>query len=120
MLCALWDTTGLDEGTEGTVPVALAESNLRSLIQELANTGGIHLVVYCMCAARLTKALQRNYDLFYVMVCRKKVPVVLVVTGPERQPGSANEAVLQQHRMSMPLCAWRPLMPKLRHTATAL
>ena len=105
MSCALWDTTGLDEGSEGTVPAAQAESNLRSLIQDLANTGGIHLVVYCVRATRLTKALQRNYDLFYVTVCRKKVPVALVVTGLEHQQGdmetwwAANEAVLRRYGM---------------------
>ena len=103
--CALWDTTGLDEGSEGTVPAAKAESNLRSLIQGLAHTGGIHLVIYCIRASRLTKVLQHNYDLFYVTVCRKKVPVALVVTGLEHQQGEMetwwdeNEGFLRRSKM---------------------
>jgi hypothetical protein len=105
MSCALWDTTGLDEGTEGTVPARLAESNLRALMRGLVDSGGIHLVIYCIRGARLTKALKRNYDLFYVTVCRKKVPVALVVTGLEHQRGemeawwNENETVLRRHRM---------------------
>ena len=103
--CALWDTTGLDEGSEGTAPAAVAESNLRSLIRGLARAGGIHLVMYCIRASRLTNALRHNYDLFYVAVCRKKVPVALVVTGLEHQQGEmetwwdANEGVLRRSKM---------------------
>ena len=105
MPCALWDTTGLDEGTEGTVPAKLAESNLGALMRELAHSGGIHLVIYCIRGARLTKALKRNYELFYVTVCRKKVPVALVVTGLEHQRDemegwwNKNEAILRRHSM---------------------
>ncbi|KAG8217014.1 hypothetical protein J3R82DRAFT_7328 [Butyriboletus roseoflavus] len=50
-------------------------------------------------------AYQRNYDLFYVTVCRKKVPVALVVTGLEHQQGemetwwAANEDMLRQYGM---------------------
>ena len=105
MLCALWDTTGLDEGSEGRLPAALAESGLRALIQELAHAGGIHLIIYCIRGSRLTKALKRNYDLFYDAVCRRKVPVALVVTGLEHQEGGmetwwdANERTLWQSGM---------------------
>ena len=102
---AFWDTTGLDEGSEGTVPARLAESNLRELIQELAHSGGIHLVIYCIRGTRLTKALKHNYDLFHTTVCRKKVPVALVVTGLEHQQGDMetwwveNNAFLHRHGM---------------------
>lgn len=43
--CAIWDTVGLDEGSEGTVPAKEAENNLRDLIQVLAQSGVIHLVI---------------------------------------------------------------------------
>ncbi|KAG6377582.1 hypothetical protein JVT61DRAFT_15400 [Boletus reticuloceps] len=105
MSCSLWDTAGLDEGTEGTVPAEIAENNLRGLMRELGQSGGIHLIIYCIRASRLTKALKRNYDLFYVTVCRKKVPVALVVTGLEHQIGemetwwATNEAALQRFGM---------------------
>ncbi|KAF8551309.1 hypothetical protein OG21DRAFT_1524539 [Imleria badia] len=102
---ALWDTTGLDEGSEGTVPSKLAENNLRELMRGLERSGGIHLIIYCIRGTRLTKALKRNYDLFYVTVCRKKVPVALVVTGLENQQGememwwTTNETTLRQNGM---------------------
>ena len=105
MLCSLWDTTGLDEGSEGTVPARMAENNLRELMQELAHSGGIHLVIYCVRGSRLTRALRRNYDLFYVTICRRKVPVALVVTGLEHQEGemetwwTENEGALRRHGM---------------------
>ena len=105
MSYALWDTTGLDEGTQGSIPAALAESNLRLLLQKLANSGGIHLVIYCIRAGRFRNAHLHNYDLFYVTVCRKKVPIALVVTGLEHQQGemeswwTENEEVLRQSGM---------------------
>ena len=99
---AFWDTSGLDEGSEGTVPAKLAEGNLRALIRGLAYSGGIHLVIYCIRGTRLTKALKHNYDLFYTAICRKKVPVALVVTGLEHQQENMetwwdeNKAALQR------------------------
>ncbi|KAF8137281.1 P-loop containing nucleoside triphosphate hydrolase protein [Boletus edulis] len=102
MLFAFWDTTGLDEGSEGTVPAKVAEGNLRTLMHSLAHSGGIHLVIYCIRGTRLTKALKHNYDLFYTAVCRKKVPIALVVTGLEYQQGNTetwwdeNKAALQR------------------------
>ena len=74
-------------------------------MRELAHSGGIHLVIYCVRGSRLTRALRRNYDLFYVTVCRRKVPVALVVTGLEHQQDEMetwwieNEAALLRQGM---------------------
>jgi hypothetical protein len=83
----LFDTVGLDEGTAGTVPAAEAEANLKSLLRELMSPGsnGIGLLVYCVRSVRVSRALLRNYNLFYSAICRKKVPIVVVVTGLENQ-----------------------------------
>lgn len=87
------------------MPAKVAEKNLKELMRGLAHSGGIRLIIYCIRGTRLTKALKRNYDLFYVTVCRKKVPVALVVTGLEHQLGEmetwwiTNEAALQRHGM---------------------
>jgi len=83
----LFDTVGLDEGTAGTVPAAEAVENLKSLLRELMNagSGGIGLLVYCVRSVRIGRALLRNYNLFYSAICRKKVPIVIVVTGLENQ-----------------------------------
>ncbi|KAN0086164.1 hypothetical protein V8E55_007298 [Tylopilus felleus] len=100
-----WDTAGLDEGSEGTVPAEEAENRLRELMRSLAHLGGINLIIYCVRGTRLTKALRRNYDLFYVKLCQEKVPVALVVTGLEHQQGEMetwwleNEAALRRHGM---------------------
>ncbi|KAG9316833.1 P-loop containing nucleoside triphosphate hydrolase protein [Chiua virens] len=79
----IWDTAGLDEGTYGTVPAEIAEENLKRLLRDLTKANGIHLLVYCMRASRLRKTLLSNYNLFYSAICRKKVPIVAVVTGLE-------------------------------------
>ena len=57
--------------------------NLKQLLRDLTKAHGIHLLVYCIRASRLRKTLLGNYNLFYSAVCRKKVPIVAVVTGLE-------------------------------------
>lgn len=47
---------------------------------------GIGLLVYCVRSTRARRALIRNYNLFYSAICRKKVPIVVVVTGLENEP----------------------------------
>ena len=83
----LFDTVGLNEGSAGTVPAAEAEENLKGLLRELMNprSDGIGLLVYCVRSVRVSRALLRNYNLFYSAICRKKVPIVIVVTGLENQ-----------------------------------
>ncbi|KIJ61878.1 hypothetical protein HYDPIDRAFT_158845 [Hydnomerulius pinastri MD-312] len=101
----LWDTAGLDEGTEGTVPAAQAESNLKEFFRQMSRSGGISLLIYCIRPARVKKALLRNYEIFYAAICRKKVPLALVVTGLEDQAPSMeswwleNEKVLLRYGM---------------------
>ncbi|KAF9227131.1 hypothetical protein BS17DRAFT_775008 [Gyrodon lividus] len=80
---AIWDTTGLDEGSHGKVPAEIAEENLKGLLRELIKANGIDLLIYCIRGCRLREALQNNYNLFYSAICRKKIPIALVVTGLE-------------------------------------
>jgi len=84
----LFDTAGLDEGTGGTVPAAEAEAKLKSLLRELTGprSNGIGLLVYCVGCGKDSgriSSLLRNYNRVYSMICRKKVPIVVVVTGLE-------------------------------------
>ncbi|KAG0707995.1 hypothetical protein DFH29DRAFT_561839 [Suillus ampliporus] len=85
---ALFDTVGLDEGTAGTVPAAEAKKRLKNLLVKLTSSGsgGISLLVYCVHSTRARRALVRNYNHFYSTICRKKVPIVVVVTGLENEP----------------------------------
>jgi hypothetical protein len=75
----IWDTPGLNEGTEGNVPDQEAFKQLFDLVQR----SGIYLIVYCIRGPRLKDIARVNYDLFYGIVCEGKVPIVLVVTGLE-------------------------------------
>ena len=85
---AIWDTAGLDEGTQGTVPAEKAEAYLKRLLHDLAKTSGIDLLVYCVRGTRVRSALLTNYHLFYSAICRKKVPIAIAITGLENQEGN--------------------------------
>ena len=85
---AIWDTAGLDEGTQGTVPAEKAEVYLKELLRDLAKASGIDLLIYCVRGTRVRSALLANYHLFYSAICRKKVPIAIVITGLENQEGN--------------------------------
>ena len=85
---AIWDTAGLDEGTQGTVPAEKAEAYLKQLLHELAKSEGVDLLVYCVRGTRVRSALLTNYHIFYSAICRKKVPIAIVITGLENQEGN--------------------------------
>ena len=87
----IWDTAGLDEGTRGRVSPQMAEKNLTKLLRELRSANGIHLLVYCMRGSSVRKSLTRNYVIFHSAICRKKVPIVAVVTGLENEPTSMDD-----------------------------
>ena len=85
---AIWDTAGLDEGTQGSVPAEKAEAYLKQLLHELAKNNGVDLLVYCVRGTRVRSALLTNYHIFYSAICRKKVPIAIVITGLENQEGN--------------------------------
>jgi hypothetical protein len=96
----LWDTVGLDEGTEGTVPARQAENSLKAVLCQITRWNGIDLLLYCVRGTRVRQALLRNYNIFYAAVCRKKVPVALVVTGLENYEGDM-EAWWTEHEKDL-------------------
>ncbi|KAG2134459.1 P-loop containing nucleoside triphosphate hydrolase protein [Suillus clintonianus] len=82
----LFDTVGLDEGPEGTVPNEQAQIALKKLLKTLEANRGIHLLMYCVLGSKDAQALERNYKLLCSKV-KGGVPIVLVVTGLEgRKP----------------------------------
>ncbi|KAF8552211.1 P-loop containing nucleoside triphosphate hydrolase protein, partial [Imleria badia] len=95
---AIWDTAGLDEGTEGTVPAEKAEAYLKQLLRDLVKANGIDLLVYCVRGTRVRSALLTNYHLFYSAICRKKVPIAIVITGLENQEGNMDTWWLKNER----------------------
>ncbi|KAG1904899.1 uncharacterized protein F5891DRAFT_1275357 [Suillus fuscotomentosus] len=82
----LFDTAGLDEGAQGTVPNPQAEHALKRLFQPHIK---IHIIMYCVQGVKNAPALRRNYDLLSKF--KGNVPVVLVVTGLEDQEPEMEE-----------------------------
>ena len=92
-----WDTAGLNEGQEGNVPRD-AFPNLLKLVNE----HGVNLIIYCI-RGRLVDIVRINYGLFWEIICRKEVPIVLVVTGLEGEQDKwlkANRKTLDKMGMS--------------------
>ncbi|KAG2048940.1 hypothetical protein BDR06DRAFT_919804 [Suillus hirtellus] len=80
----LFDTAGLDEDSEGTVPDKKAQKDLKKLLRTLKAKGGTHLLIYCAQGIKNVSALHHNYRLIDSEV-KRGVPVVLVVTGLEHR-----------------------------------
>jgi len=79
----VFDAAGLDETTESEVKPQGVIDPLRSLIHQL--DGGVNLLVYVMRAPRIKDSAKQNYDLFFDGFCKRKVPIVIVVTGLEEE-----------------------------------
>ncbi|KIJ19076.1 hypothetical protein PAXINDRAFT_128385 [Paxillus involutus ATCC 200175] len=81
----LWDTVGLEEPEKGANGYVGAIEKAIQLIHRLNATGGISLLLFCMRGNRITATAQSNYRLFYEVLGRKKVPIVLAITHLERE-----------------------------------
>lgn len=77
----IYDTAGLDEGKEGTVPTTDAIVQLFNLLKSLES--GLNLLVFCMRGPRIRDASHKNWSLFHEIICQRKVPIVMAVTGLE-------------------------------------
>ncbi|TFK19619.1 hypothetical protein FA15DRAFT_723640 [Coprinopsis marcescibilis] len=86
---ALWDTAGLNEGDQGTVSDMKAVGNLYRMLKGLE--GGVSLLVFCMRAPRINDAAHKNWKLFREIICQKRVPVVVIITHLELEPGSMDD-----------------------------
>ena len=82
----IWDTAGLAQPEMGAVGYMAAIEGALALIQELAQQGGLDLLLFCMRGNRVTATTQSNYRLFYEVLCRSQVPIALVITHLEREP----------------------------------
>jgi len=81
----VFDTIGLEEPQLGIQEYLDAIVNAHDLITKLKNEGGIDLLLFCVRAGRFSATILNNYRLFYEWLCEKKVPIVLVLTGLERE-----------------------------------
>ncbi|KAJ8593880.1 hypothetical protein M405DRAFT_810121 [Rhizopogon salebrosus TDB-379] len=81
----VFDTVGLEEPQLGTKEYLETLVNAYDLIRKLKQAGGIDLLLFCVRAGRFPSTIRNNYRLFYEWFCEKKVPIVLVLTGLERE-----------------------------------
>ena len=61
----------------------IALEKAHDFINKLVAAGGVHLLLFCIRATRLTATIQSNYRLFSEVVPPTKVPIALVFTGLE-------------------------------------
>jgi tRNA U34 5-carboxymethylaminomethyl modifying GTPase MnmE/TrmE len=101
----VFDTAGLEDPYLGMEEYLETIVNAHDLITKLNNEGGIDLLLYCIRAGRVTTTIQEHYRLFHEWLCEKRVPVVLVLTGLEREHGSMedwwtrNKRVFQRYKI---------------------
>jgi predicted GTPase len=75
----LYDTAGLSESADGSVPTTKAFVQLIKLCYAIP--GGIHLLIFCHKKGRIaTKQFKTNYRIFYEELCEKNIPSLLVIT----------------------------------------
>jgi hypothetical protein len=75
----LYDTIGLSESTDGTVPTATAFVQLIKLAYAIPN--GINLLICCAEKGRLSgDRFKANYRIFKEELCENRIPCLLVVT----------------------------------------
>ncbi|CAF1196169.1 unnamed protein product [Rotaria magnacalcarata] len=79
----VYDTVGICESTEGTVPTVVAVEKFEKLLKSLKE--GIHLLLFCIRMGRLSQATKDSYKLFVDTLCDNKVPCLLVITHCESE-----------------------------------
>ena len=84
----LWDTPGLSEGLQGVVSPKRAQDAIRSLLTELSNGGGVHLLVHCMRGLpRVIQDMKLTYDAIVRIrdEIAQDVPLVAIITELEQR-----------------------------------
>jgi GTPase SAR1 family protein len=79
----LHDTAGLDEGQGGTVAKHDAIVQLYTLLRKLDS--GVSLLVFCMRGPRIKESCVKNWRMFWEIICQRRVPILLAVTGLENE-----------------------------------
>jgi len=79
----IWDTAGLNEGNAGQIPKSEAVVQLYKLLRKLSD--GVSLLMFVMRAPRIKSSVPQNWKLFHEIICQKKVPIIIVITGLENK-----------------------------------
>jgi hypothetical protein len=96
------DTVGLEDGTSISLSPQEALKSLYELLLKVE--GGISLLVYVH-RGKIKPSQVDNYRFFSRVICKSKVPTVLVVTGLEEEDSrddwwQANKALYEEQEMS--------------------
>lgn len=81
----IFDTIGLEEPEIGINTFMGAMEKAHRLVRSLHYSGGIDLLLFCIRGGRITTAMQRNYRLFFEILCGSQVPVAIVITNLEQE-----------------------------------
>src|SRR6266550_1328881 len=79
----LHDTAGLDEGQSGRVAKQDAIVQCYELLRKLHT--GVNLLIFCMRAPRIKESCAQNWKLFWDIICQRRIPVILAITGLENE-----------------------------------
>ncbi|KAG1886636.1 hypothetical protein F4604DRAFT_1675516 [Suillus subluteus] len=81
----LFDTVGLNSPTMNNAGYLDTLVKAHELIVLLKDRGGVHGLLFCIKAGRLSHTVQQNYRLFFEFLCQEQVPLALVVTNLENE-----------------------------------
>jgi GTPase Era involved in 16S rRNA processing len=81
----VFDTVGLTNPRLQTGDYLTAFSNAYGLINTLKERGGVNLLLFCIRGGVVSATMQSSYMLFFEFLCKKKVPLALVVLNLERE-----------------------------------
>lgn len=94
----LWDTPGFDGGPLRFL--RLSEKKLKRFLRTQYEDHQLHLLVHCVQGRRATSYMERCYNTFCAATRRVACPVVVVVTGLERQKPMESWWVKNGHRLA--------------------
>ncbi|KAG1727252.1 kinase-like domain-containing protein [Suillus occidentalis] len=83
-------TVGLNSPTMNNAGYLDALVNAHELVVSLKSRGGVHGLLFCIRAGRISTTIQQNYRLFFEFLCQEQVPLALVVTCLENEPNMDN------------------------------
>ena len=85
----LHDTTGLDEGQGRTVAKHDAIVQLYTLLRKLET--GLSLLVFYLRGPRIKESCVVNWRMFWEIIFRRRVPILLAVTGLENEENGMDD-----------------------------
>ena len=81
----IWDTAGLNEPENGSVPHKDAIRQILALLDSLSRSNGVHLLIHVVrWENRTNEMFKSNLELFSHIICQSKVPCVVAYTHLER------------------------------------